>query len=1222
MFPSNPSNGEIEMLRNDLHILVACLIIITLHPKLLTAQKADYPQGVIFVQFNREHMPDPRETFGIPPTLGQPAIDAILRNHEAIQIRKVMSNWGEFTSSPSGDYMDRLFLLYYNDGMDPAVISEELASLPHFDLAHPDYYLNLVYFGTHQHFPPEVEFNNQWNLHFDNIDDRVDIDGPEAWAIQRGIPDVIIGIVDTGTMIDTSGTGPSGAGPFGTHQDLSFLFTEEDNTPLGTLNWDDIDLQDALDPDIGSYFDNVIGYNFKSGYEGETDPRKAQFWKSMPVNWQLTDPSSGWNVSFYDVHGVSVAGIAAAIEGGGGIVGVASGSRIYAVGMNNRPLLSEAIAAVELAADFSTVINMSWGLCDGIGEEALETFKNALENIAVNRNKVLTAAAGNFRKDGSGTVEGCGSQTTVVVPARFEFVLGLGNMDSTLTLYEYSVYNPNEVGPVSAVAPVGRGIPASSHTQCDPGTHPCPITETVASFNGTSAAAPQAAGIAALLRTRFPSLNQEEVRERITGSAEWYWQATALDSSKYGHGKINAYRALSEWGSVTESTEWAASSTSSSPLASRDGVYYISGDLVVESGVSLTIAAGCTVRVAPDHEKNSTLGSDPDRVEIVIEGELTIDGTKANPVVFESFTDTGSSDNDWMGIRFAAGSTTDTLSGVVVRNAAIGIESAKPLTLIDCVIGQCSTAVKSSTDLVVQGSELRGISGYAIHATGGMVTLVADTLKGPKPSYGMTGVLLESGVTQANIEGCQIGYVGKGIDAAIDVRVENSSLVALNTGILSVADVDIVGSSIVFDLAGVTTTGSVMIDESSIAPSGNGTGGTGVSTPEGTVENSTISALVTAMDIGRGTLVGDTLTAGATGLRIGGPVTCRSSRISGEVDAFTGIDVSSSTDSLTLRQTEVTGFDTGVYVALGAWADIDSCTISNNDIGIEVYNSTQSAVRHSTLNANITDGVYCYNGSHITAEANTITNSSVGLYFLNSSDGVVQAENVIENNGEGIKCDDNSSPLIRSNKISGNTIGVSALNDANPDLGYGCSPTQCNVGGCLAEGGNKISANSSHHVVNLSLSVTVKAECNYWGPRGPVPGKFSGAVDYTPYMPGDPLPNLVSGGGLPDDDGEIEEQTESLPESYEISQNAPNPFNPTTVIRYQVPPPGGLVEIVIYSVKGQALRTLTSEPKAAGFYDLVWDGRDDRGQSVASGVYFVRMTAGRFVQTRKLLLLK
>lgn len=94
-----------------------------------------------------------------------------------------------------------------------------------------------------------------------------------------------------------------------------------------------------------------------------------------------------------------------------------------------------------------------------------------------------------------------------------------------------------------------------------------------------------------------------------------------------------------------------------------------------------------------------------------------------------------------------------------------------------------------------------------------------------------------------------------------------------------------------------------------------------------------------------------------------------------------------------------------------------------------------------------------------------------------------------------------------------------------------------------------------------------------------------------------------------------------VPQSYALFSNYPNPFNPSTAIRYQLPV-RGMVQLVIYDALGQRMRTLADGEQAAGFHRTMWHGRDDDGRAVAAGVYFYRMRAGGFEQVRKLLLVK
>jgi len=100
----------------------------------------------------------------------------------------------------------------------------------------------------------------------------------------------------------------------------------------------------------------------------------------------------------------------------------------------------------------------------------------------------------------------------------------------------------------------------------------------------------------------------------------------------------------------------------------------------------------------------------------------------------------------------------------------------------------------------------------------------------------------------------------------------------------------------------------------------------------------------------------------------------------------------------------------------------------------------------------------------------------------------------------------------------------------------------------------------------------------------------------------------------------IEGQT-ALPTTFAISQNYPNPFNPTTSIKYQLPQTSD-VRLLIYNVLGQKVRTLVNSQIEAGYHSVIWDGRNDEGNAVASGVYIYRFEADKFTRTMKLMLLK
>ena len=103
--------------------------------------------------------------------------------------------------------------------------------------------------------------------------------------------------------------------------------------------------------------------------------------------------------------------------------------------------------------------------------------------------------------------------------------------------------------------------------------------------------------------------------------------------------------------------------------------------------------------------------------------------------------------------------------------------------------------------------------------------------------------------------------------------------------------------------------------------------------------------------------------------------------------------------------------------------------------------------------------------------------------------------------------------------------------------------------------------------------------------------------------------------------GSVSVAVDALPADYALEQNFPNPFNPSTVIRFQLPSASG-VSLAIYNTAGQLVRTLAGGELAAGSHSVMWDGTDDFGARVASGVYLYTLKAGSFSSHKKLVLTK
>lgn len=101
---------------------------------------------------------------------------------------------------------------------------------------------------------------------------------------------------------------------------------------------------------------------------------------------------------------------------------------------------------------------------------------------------------------------------------------------------------------------------------------------------------------------------------------------------------------------------------------------------------------------------------------------------------------------------------------------------------------------------------------------------------------------------------------------------------------------------------------------------------------------------------------------------------------------------------------------------------------------------------------------------------------------------------------------------------------------------------------------------------------------------------------------------------------DIAENT-TIPDKFRLEQNYPNPFNPTTIIKYSLPKEVD-VTLKLFNMRGQEVKTLVSKKQLAGIYAVEWDGRDNSGIAVSTGIYFYRIQAGKFTRTNKMLLVK
>ena len=94
-----------------------------------------------------------------------------------------------------------------------------------------------------------------------------------------------------------------------------------------------------------------------------------------------------------------------------------------------------------------------------------------------------------------------------------------------------------------------------------------------------------------------------------------------------------------------------------------------------------------------------------------------------------------------------------------------------------------------------------------------------------------------------------------------------------------------------------------------------------------------------------------------------------------------------------------------------------------------------------------------------------------------------------------------------------------------------------------------------------------------------------------------------------------------VPGKFEMSQNYPNPFNPSTKFEFSLPKQANVI-VKIFDITGREVKTLINERMSAGKYKVDWNSIDNAGNNVSSGVYFYKIVAGSFTETKKMILVK
>jgi len=151
---------------------------------------------------------------------------------------------------------------------------------------------------------------------------------------------------------------------------------------------------------------------------------------------------------------------------------------------------------------------------------------------------------------------------------------------------------------------------------------------------------------------------------------------------------------------------------------------------------------------------------------------------------------------------------------------------------------------------------------------------------------------------------------------------------------------------------------------------------------------------------------------------------------------------------------------------------------------------------------------------------------------------------------------------------------------------------------------------------NDNSKVAIGSALSFWGSIAPIQ-IYDFVNDTITILSDSTMPLFWLGG----QELKISENFDVIPLDYFLKQNYPNPFNPITSLRYDLPE-DGLVNITIYDMMGRVVKTLVNGSQNAGFKSIQWNATNDRNEPVSAGLYLYTIQAGKFRQTKKMVLLK
>ena len=655
-------------------------------------------------------------------------------------------------------------------------------------------------------------------------------------------------------------------------------------------------------------------------------------------------------------------------------------------------------------------------------------------------------------------------------------------------------------------------------------------------------------------------------------------------------------------GHITADTTWS-------------GLVPVSGDIVVEPGVTLRIEAGTTVEFSRGDSRNS--GFDATRSELLVYGELELgQGEAVTMRSAEASPRTG----DWFGLLLMDDQGSEAVAAVESGDLAI---SHSILGLVRRRLPEGRTVwsgrriipwdvvVPAGAQLVVEKGSSVFFTTQDLSASGRSINLTELDVAGKLEVRGEAGSAATFDVASSDEADVWFGLL---LRAGADVNAEYLSL-----------------------------------EQTAIAMSGPVTAEGGLRFADGTVERSAGGVRLNIEDVA--TLERSTFTKiGTEAIRADGPGLLRllNSDVSG--NGLEGITLGNCSLEAIDTRFEDNGLIDSDNPAAGLRAEgggegqkieLWRCTVSRNPgHGLDFSEWGGDVELHGTeLSLNRGNGLVAGGDGLLVFEDNRVErNLGDGAVVQGNGTSEIWTTSFADNLGTGLRLSDGASSIIEMSTFRNNTglvlsqagtvairtttfenapIGLESV-DSSPSIAH--SRFENNITAIRVRGAvlPEITANTfvnNPTAIDNQTGQSLVAVGNYWGSAdsSAIGGLFKGAVDWTPFLDGEPMLTAV----------EEDEDEGVAPKHFALRSNQPNPFNAATIISFDLADNVEIVSLVIYDVLGQRVRSLVDgERLTAGRYDRVWDGRTDDGRMAATGVYLYRLMTAPYEASGRMLLLR